>query len=151
VESLSSLPIYVSLLLLAKAAKGLLALMKPITDGIPASLEFCEILAVLVLAAVCFVAGLIARTGPGLRAKNAFDKAVLERLPGHTLLRGLAARFTGQADGPTFAPALVEIEENWRTGLIRCWCRRCQRQWPDRSTFCRPSVCIGSMCRLPQH
>jgi hypothetical protein len=98
------LPIYVSLLLLAKAAKGLLGLMKPITEGIPASFEFREILAVLLLAAVCFVAGLIARTGPGLRAKNAFDKAVLERLPGYTLLRGLAARFTGQADGPTFAP-----------------------------------------------
>jgi len=112
------LPIYVSLLLLAKAAKGLLALMKPITDGIPGSLEFREILAVLVLAAVCFVAGLIARTGPGLRAKNAFEQAVLERLPGYTLLRGLAARFTGQADGSTFAPALVEIEEALVPALI---------------------------------
>jgi uncharacterized membrane protein len=112
------LPIYVSLLLLAKAAKGLLGLMKPITDGIPATFEFREILAVLLLAAVCFVAGLIARTGPGLRAKNAFDKAVLERLPGYTLLRGLAARFTGQADGPTFAPALVEIEEALVPALI---------------------------------
>jgi hypothetical protein len=32
--------------------------MKPITAGIPASLEFREILAILVLAAVCFIAGL---------------------------------------------------------------------------------------------
>ena len=70
------LPIYVSVLLLAKAAKGLLALISPITAGIPASLEFRELLAVLGLAAVCFVAGLIARTGPGLRAKNAFEQAV---------------------------------------------------------------------------
>ena len=34
------LPIYVSLLLLAKAAKGLLALLSPITAAIPASVEF---------------------------------------------------------------------------------------------------------------
>ena len=34
------LPIYVSVLLLAKAAKGLLALISPITAGIPASVEF---------------------------------------------------------------------------------------------------------------
>jgi uncharacterized membrane protein len=112
------LPIYVCLLLLAKAAKGLLALLSPITASIPASVAFREILAVLVLAAVCFVAGAIARTGPGLRAKKAFERAVLERLPGYALLRGLAARFTGQADGSTFAPALVEIEEALVPALI---------------------------------
>ena len=112
------LPIYVSLLLLAKAAKGLLALLSPITAAIPASVEFREIMAVLVLAAVCFVAGAIARTGPGLRAKKAFERAVLERLPGYALLRGLAARFTGQGDGSTFAPALVEIEEALVPALI---------------------------------
>jgi uncharacterized membrane protein len=112
------LPIYVSVLLLAKAAKGLLALISPITAGIPASLEFREVIAVLGLAAVCFVAGLVVRTGPGLRAKNAFEQAVLERLPGYTLLRGLAARFTGQSDESTFAPALVEIEEALVPALI---------------------------------
>ncbi len=112
------LPIYVSLLLLAKAAKGLLALLSPITAAIPASVAFREILAILVLAAVCFVAGAIARTRLGLRAKKAFERAVLERLPGYALLRGLAARFTGQADGLTFAPALVEIEEALVPALI---------------------------------
>jgi uncharacterized membrane protein len=112
------LPVYVSLLLLAKAVKGLLALVKPITAGIPASLEFRQVLAVLVLGAVCFIAGLIVRTGPGLRAKNAFEKAVFERLPGYTLLRGLAGRITGQADEPTFTPALVEIEEALVPALI---------------------------------
>src|ERR1700751_5712373 len=39
------LPVYTSLLLLAKAVTGLLALLKPITAGIPASLEFREVLA----------------------------------------------------------------------------------------------------------
>jgi len=58
------------------------------------------------------------RTGPGLRAKNAFEQAVLQRLPGYTLLRGLAARLTGQGDEPTFAPALVEIEEALVPALI---------------------------------
>jgi uncharacterized membrane protein len=112
------LPIYVSLLLLAKVVKGLLALMQPITAEIPASIEFREVLAVLVLAAVCFIAGLIVRTGPGLRAKNAFEQVVLQRLPGYTLLRGLAARLTGQGGGSTFAPALVEIEEALEDGSL---------------------------------
>ena len=112
------LPIYVSLLLVAKALKGLVALVAPITAGIPASVESRELLAILVLVAICFVAGGIVRTGPGLRAKNAVERALLERLPGYTLLRGLAGRLTGQADEPGFAPALVEIEEALVPALI---------------------------------
>jgi hypothetical protein len=80
--------------------------------------EFEEILAILILAAICLIAGLIVRTAPGLRAKNAVEGAVLERLPGYTLLRGLAGRVTGQGDEPTFAPALAEIEEALVPALI---------------------------------
>ena len=65
------LPVYISLLLLAKAVQGLLASVKPIATRLPASVHFREILAILALAAVCFIAGLVVRTGPGLRAKNA--------------------------------------------------------------------------------
>ena len=77
------LPIYVSILLLLKAISGLIALVNPITAGIPASVEFRGVLAVLVLVAICFVTGLIVRTGPGLRAKNAFEEAILSKLPGY--------------------------------------------------------------------
>jgi uncharacterized membrane protein len=112
------LPIYVSLILIAKALQGLLAAMRPITAVVPAYVQFREIIAALVIIAICFIAGLIVRTGPGLRAKNAFEGAVLERLPGYTLLRGLAGRFTGRGDEPTFAPALVEIEEALVPALI---------------------------------
>jgi hypothetical protein len=97
--------------LIAKAIQGLVAALKPITAVLPAYVQFGEIIAALVIITICFIAGLIVRTGPGLRAKKAFEGAVLERLPGYTLLRGLAGRFTGRGDEPTFAPALVEIEE----------------------------------------
>ena len=75
------LPVYISFLLVAKPVQGLLAVVKPIAARIPASVQFREILAVLALAAACFIAGLIVRTGPGLRAKNAFEGALLEKLP----------------------------------------------------------------------
>src|SRR5215469_8847541 len=112
------LPIYVSLLLLIKAGAGLLALLKPITAGIPASVEFRQVLAALALFVLCFIAGLVVRTGPGLRAKNVFEQAVLERLPGYALLRGLTGRITGRANERSFAPALVEIEEALVPALI---------------------------------
>ena len=112
------LPLYLSVLLLIKAAMGLLALINPITAQIPASVHFRQIVAILLIAAVCFIAGLVVRTGPGMQAKNAFERAVLRKLPGYTLLRGLAGRITGRADEPAFAPALVEIEDALVPALI---------------------------------
>jgi len=112
------LPIYVSILLLIKAFSGLLALVAPITASIPASIEFREVFSVLALVATCFVAGLIVRTGPGSRAKNAFEDAILEKLPGYALLRGLAGRLAGESAEQTFAPALVVIEEALVPALI---------------------------------
>jgi uncharacterized membrane protein len=105
------LPIYVAVLLLAKAVKGLLGLLAPVTAQLPAGVEFRQLIAILLLVAVCFVVGLIVRTGTGLRAKNAFEQAVLEKLPGYTFLRGLAKRLTGSSEENTLQPALVEIED----------------------------------------
>jgi uncharacterized membrane protein len=105
------LPIYVAVLLLAKAVNGLLSLMAPVAAQLPAGVEFRRIVAILLLVAVCFVVGLIVRTGTGLRAKNAFEQAVLERLPGYTFFRGLAKRLTGSSEEQTLQPALVEIED----------------------------------------
>jgi hypothetical protein len=73
--------------------------------------RFREFEAILVLAVICFIAGLIVPTRAGLRAKNPIERRVPQRLPGYTLVRGLAGRVTGQADEPSFAPALAEIEE----------------------------------------
>ena len=75
-------------------------------------------MAILLLVAVCFVVGLIVRTGPGLRAKNACERAVLERLPGYTFLRGLAKRLAGQSEEQTLQPALVELEDALVPALI---------------------------------
>ena len=105
------LPIYIAVLLLAKTVKGLLGLLQPVAEQVPASVEFRQIVAILLLVGVCFVVGLIVRTGPGLRAKNACERAVLERLPGYTFLRGLAKRLAGQSEEQTLQPALVELED----------------------------------------
>jgi uncharacterized membrane protein len=105
------LPIYIAVLLLAKAVKGLLELLAPVAAQLPAGVEFRQAAAILLLIAVCFVVGLVVRTSPGLRAKNAFEQAVLEKLPGYTFLRGLAKRLTGRSEEHTLEPALVEIEE----------------------------------------
>jgi uncharacterized membrane protein len=112
------LPIYIAVLLLAKMVNGLLALLAPVTAQIPAGVEFRQVMAILVLVAICFVVGLLVRTGPGLRVKNAFERTVLEKLPTYTFLRGLAKRLAGHSEEHTLEPALVEIEEALVPALI---------------------------------
>jgi len=105
------LPIWLTTLLLAKTLVGVAKLISPVTAQIPAAVHFRHFIALVVIIIVCFIAGLIVRTGPGLWAKNALERNILGRIPGYDLIRGLAARMTGRHEDETFAVALVELEE----------------------------------------
>ena len=105
------LPLYVAVLLLAKTVSGVVALLSPITNQLPDEVGLRPILAALILIAICFVAGIAVRTGPGRRAKNELERTLLEKIPGYSLIRGLTGRLTGTREDATFAVALVELEE----------------------------------------
>ena len=105
------LPIYLSILLLAKTLSAIVTLLSPVTAAIPAGVQFRQVIAVLIVLAVCFVAGIVVRTGPGLRAKHALERSVLEKIPGYSLVRGLTHRVSGEEGEGAFRPALVEIED----------------------------------------
>jgi uncharacterized membrane protein len=105
------IPIYLSVLLVLKALGGVLALVAPITGGLPETLPLREVIAMLLLIGACFVCGVAVRTGPGLRAKDAFERAVLEKIPGYALIRGLAGKIAGKEDEQTFTVVLAEIED----------------------------------------
>jgi uncharacterized membrane protein len=105
------IPVYLSLLLLLKAFAAVVGLVAPITEGLPVTLPFRELVAILVLIGVCFISGIAVRTGPGLRAKNAVERSLLEKIPGYALIRGLAGRIVGRTDEATFTVVLAEIEE----------------------------------------
>ena len=105
------LPIYLSILLLLKTLGAVGALIAPVTAQLPDALKFRQVIAILIVILVCFLAGLVVRTGPGLRAKNAIERNLLDRIPGYALIRGLASRVAGRQEDDTFAVALVEIED----------------------------------------
>jgi uncharacterized membrane protein len=81
-----------------------------------------------------------------LRAKNAIERTVLERIPGYTLVRGLAERVSGDAREGAFRPALVEVEEALAPGFI------IEELEDGRYTVLIPSVptpAAGSLFILP--
>jgi uncharacterized membrane protein len=103
------LPIYVSVLLLAKSLSIVIKLLSPVTAQIPATIQFRQLIASMILIAVCFIAGIIVRTGPGLRVQLAVERNLLNKVPGYALVRGLAARMAGRQEDDLFAVALVEM------------------------------------------
>jgi uncharacterized membrane protein len=103
---------------------------------------------------VCFMLGLIARTGLGRRAIAAFEQRVLERMPGFAKLRSVVRRVSGTSDDAQFQPVLVETDEETLTpGFIVeeldddrfvVLYHRCPHLPRVPSTSCRASACTGS-------
>jgi uncharacterized membrane protein len=105
------LPLYLAVLLLVKTLSGMLGMLSPVTAQIPASVHYRQIAAMLVILAVCFIAGLLVRTRPGSLARRVIEERLLTHIPGYDILRSLTHRLTGAGDERSFTPALVEIEE----------------------------------------
>ena len=141
------LPIYLSILLLVKTIAGIFALLSPVTDAIPAGAQFRQLIAIVIALVVCLVAGLVVRTGLGLRAKNALERSVFERIPGYALVRGLAERMSTDGGDGAFQPALVELEDALSPGFI------IEELEDGRYTVLVPSVptpAAGSLFILPR-
>ena len=141
-------PTYLTVLLLAKALGGMVALFRPIVALLPNEVHHIgQILAMGFVLLVCFVLGLIARTGIGRRALEAFEQRVLERMPGFALLRSVVRRVSGSSEDAQFQPVLVEIEEALTPAFI------VEELGDDRFAVLVPSVptpAAGSLYILPR-
>ena len=105
-------PIYFSVLLLAKAFAGLVKLLAPVTALLPESLHgLRHVVSILIVVGLCFAIGLAMRTRLGHRMFRGFERRVLEKIPGFGVLRGAVRRVSGRSDDAMFQPVLVEIEE----------------------------------------
>lgn len=112
------LPIYLAILLLLKALSAVMALVAPVTAQVPAGAEFRQLIAILIILAACFIAGIVVRTGPGGRGIEKLQRRLLEKIPGYKLLRGVISRLSGDETSTAFEPALVELEEALVPALI---------------------------------
>ncbi len=141
------LPIYLTILLLAKTLGGILALVAPVTAAIPAATQFRQVIAILIVLLVCLIAGIVVRTAPGRRAKHMLERSVLEKIPGYELVRGFAERLSGEDRSGAFQPALIEVEDALAPGFI------IEELEDGRCTVLIPSVptpAAGSLFIMPR-
>jgi uncharacterized membrane protein len=104
------LPAWLAVLLVLKALGHLEIFVKPVSSHLPQGAAHPRVIAILVLVGLCFLVGAAIQTAISRKAERAAERAVLEKIPGYTVLRSLASRLSDHAETVSF-PALVEMEE----------------------------------------
>lgn len=104
-------PIYLTLLLLLKAAHSLLSIVEPVAVLLPEWVPAEQVLSLLIILVFCFFIGVGMKTPQGRAAWERMENSLFGRIPGYALFRSLTQQLSGDAENQTWKPALAEIEE----------------------------------------
>src|SRR5262245_49908198 len=104
-------PIYLAVLLLLKAMKSVVGLVRPFALLLPDWFPAEKALSLLLVLMICFVIGVAVRTRSGRVVRERIDRAFFERIPGYALIRSLTQQMAGDSQEKAWKPALVEIED----------------------------------------
>jgi uncharacterized membrane protein len=114
-------PIVVLIVILAKAfdyaKKGLNGVLVhvPAASGLGAGAA--TMLAVVLVALVCFIAGLVARSVSAQRVVNALESSVLSKIPAYDYLKQESASALGVAEIAELPVVFVPMEGGWQLGV----------------------------------
>jgi uncharacterized membrane protein len=105
------LPLGLVALIVLKTVDMIEPLAMPIVELLPHHFRFPTLIASLLLFLSCLVAGLLAQTRAGRFAGTSLEGAVLNRIPGYSMVRSITLRIGNIEENERFAPALVELED----------------------------------------
>lgn len=112
------LPLGLIAVVVLKILELIIPLATPVLAWFPHWLHFPILIASLMLLLGCVVAGLLAQTRVGQAAGNSVEGAVLNHIPGYSMVRSLTRRIGNIEESEKFASALVEIEEALVPGFV---------------------------------
>jgi uncharacterized membrane protein len=107
------IPLFLIYLVLEEAVDSIIGVLQPIAGILPsdwvASERQARLLALGILLALFFVAGVVTRTRMGIGVGHWIERTILHRVPGYRLLRRLTKQFAGSEDSSGFAPAVMRF------------------------------------------
>ena len=114
-------PFVVLIVILAKAfdyaKKGLDAVVVHIPAASDLSAGAATVLAVALVALVCFLAGFVARTVTAQRVIDALESSVLSKIPAYDYLKQESASALGVAHITELPVVFVPMEGGWQLGV----------------------------------
>ncbi len=144
------LPLVLVFVLLREAIRHLAQLVAPVVKLLPAQavggVAMTHIVAVIILVAIAFLAGLVARPPVGTRLSKALEHLILKKMPGFTLLKSITGQEGDATDPAAATVALANIDDAWlfasswnrtRTVCSRFSCQARRHLLPGHSISCR--------------
>jgi uncharacterized membrane protein len=105
------LPIYLAILLLAKAMKSLGSLVQPVARLLPDSVPGETVVSFLLVLALCLLVGVALQIRLGQAARTRIENALFQKIPGYTMFRSITRQMAGDSQETAWKPALAEIED----------------------------------------
>ncbi|MHC4712869.1 MAG: DUF502 domain-containing protein [Planctomycetota bacterium] len=111
-------PMGIMVMLVSRAVRALGGVLTPLMSRLSLPTFFPVVVAVLMLLSVCFLTGLVLQTRLARRAVERFEREVLGRVPGYSLIKSVSSRAMGATEGTAFAPAMFETDEGLLPAFI---------------------------------
>ena len=130
------------------ARRGLKPVATIIPDRFVSGATTEAILAIVLIAILCFLAGLFARTRPAQRIMAGLESSVLSKVPAYEYLKQAGASVMGLGEMADHPVVLAQLGGAWRIGVQTDVVRRLGRGF--RPQFPEPDVGIGLSRRRRQ-
>jgi uncharacterized membrane protein len=115
-------PLVATIVILSKAMKFAAQILRPVEHLLPrrtiVGLAVADVLAVVCLLAIGFLAGLFAKTILGRRVSHRIEELILGKIPGYTLLRGIVEDPENISGHSQLRVALANIDDAWLFSFI---------------------------------
>jgi uncharacterized membrane protein len=114
-------PVIVVLVIFGKAIEMMIRLSQPFVRWLPFSIpgEFIivNLLAVLLILLLCFMAGFLAETRGARRLVRALEARFLDRIPIYSLVKGVTSSLAADGEDKQLAPVYVQFDDCAQVGL----------------------------------
>jgi uncharacterized membrane protein len=119
------LPVLVVLVVVRHAVQITASALRPLAHLLPAEkmagVVAADVLAIVTIVLLCFLAGLFVGTRIGRRLSERLEQIVLRKVPGYTLFKGAAYGMAGLDAKGELKVALAWIEEAWVLAFVVEW------------------------------
>ena len=106
------IPLMILYFLFGELVDLLVALTEPITKELPfpalVNVIIATLISIGVVVMICFLTGLLVRTGWGGATRDWIENKFLSRMPIYTMIKNLTQRFVGRS-GEQFTPAEIDL------------------------------------------
>ena len=113
-------PLVVLGLIIIKAIGFMLVIAEPMARFLPVDsiggIALINVVALLIVLLICFLAGLVARSERAQKLVNAAEDKILQRIPGYTMIKGVKTALKPD-DDTDLRPVLVSFSSSARLGL----------------------------------